>query len=147
MSDIQKSIDRAIKYVDNSKKYTLGCKIIDELIKSLKTYLKTVEVEQSKLELENFECALLKKENERLLKIIEIYGGNADLSEDQIQILDDLKERSQYYCSSSPEMILFKHKFIDVVLSAKMPNKETRPTTISQVEEAYKILSQKYANS
>lgn len=147
MSSLSKSIETALKFVDRSKTYNTPCRIIDSLLKEFQKFIKKVEIEQSDIELNNFEKEFYKSEIKRLKKIIKLHGGNDNLDLSEISFLEGLKDESQYYSGDSTNWILFKARFIDVVLLNKMPNKQTRPNSIEHINQSYEILTEKYGNS
>lgn len=143
---LQKAINRAISYVSASKRYNPACEIINTLITAVNGYLKYVERSQSDLESENFGLTF-RNDSKRLKRIMELYNCDMDLTDEEITLLENLKDRTQYFVSNSASFTLFKYKFVDLVLKNKMPDKITRPKNINQLEKAYDILTEKYGNS
>lgn len=137
---IQKAIDDAIFYVDNLKTYTKAADIIDNLLKAVQTYSRIAEDQMSGLEMALCEFEYHKENNERLRRIIELYGADPELSNDEILFLEEIKEQSQYYTGDSTRKIISQYVFIDAYLKKYQPKKETRPKTINQVQEGFNKL-------
>lgn len=146
-NSLQKSINRAVSYVESSKRYNPACEIINGLISSLNGYFKHVERTQSEIELENLNLEYLTEENKRLKRIIQLHDGNHNLTDDEISILEELKEPSEFYVSDVASFTLVKYKFVDAVLKITMPAKKERPQSLDHLNKAYKILTKKHGNS
>ena len=148
-SKLDKAIKSAIKFVSQAKRHSISIDIIDRLLRELKPYLKSILEYHSELEMKlnekDYHQNALK--HDRLKRIIQLYDGNPDLTIEEIDFLESIKDSTQFYSGNSVDYVLFKRKFIDIVLTHKMPDKKTRPTTIDQIEKSYTILTDKYANS
>ena len=141
---IQKKIDAAIDYIDSLKSYTKGARIIDDLLKSFMEYENKNKIILSEYEM--IICSNEYNQNEihRLKKIIQLYGGDDSITIEQIKQLSDLKENTQYYTGLATWDILAKYNAIDLYLKKYNPKKETRPKTISQVNDGFKIILENY---
>lgn len=143
---LQKNISRAISFVKNVKRYSPACEIINDLILSFQKYIKYVEKSQSELEMDNFQMTLFKEENERLKRILKLYDGNENFTNEEIDILEAIKEPTQFYVSDIASLTLLKYRFVDIILKAKMPKKTTRPENLDHLTQSYNILINKYGN-
>ena len=142
----QKQIDRAINYVDSLKTYTKAAQIIDELLKAISNYSKITEIQISDLEMTISEFDYHKKENQRLKRILRIYGADPSLSDDELNFLERIKDPSQYFTDNTAREIIYQYLIIDVFLNKYNPEHKTRPINIEQIQKGYKIITERYAD-
>jgi hypothetical protein len=140
---LEKSILRAISYIKNQRSNSPVSEIVNDIILSINKYLEYVEIMQSQLEIESLE---LQYQNQRLKNIISLYDGDVNLSNEDIEILENLKENTQFYVGNYALFTLLKYKFVDKIISIKMPEKKTRPQNLDHLNKSYQILSKKYGN-
>lgn len=143
---IQKQIDKAASYVDSLKTYTKAAQIIDELLKAISDYSKITETQISELEMAVNEYNYHKQENKRLKRIIQIYGADPSLSDDELNFLERIKEPSQYFTDNTAREIIYQYIMIDAFMKKYKPDHETRPKNIEQIQTGFKLITERYAD-
>lgn len=143
---IQKAINRAIAYVDSLKTYTKAAGVIDDLLKSVLEFSEITEKNISDLQMTLSEFEYHQKENERLKRILRLYGAEDSFRDDEIDFLERVKDSSQFYTDNSAREILYQYVIIDIFLKKFKPDHKTRPTNINQIQKGYDIIVNKYGS-